>query len=383
MSMDRSVSVVVPAYNSERTLRECLAAIHAQTRPPVEVIVVDDASSDSTRDIAREFAVILLETPVNRGPAAARNRGIRASHGDILFFVDSDCALSADAIEQALRILDENPDVACVHGMYLTEPLLRRRAGGGLPAPARPLLAAAQRGAGAYRDLRGLRHRACGLRRRRALRREPARLRGRGAQRPDGRPVRHHPLPGGDLPARRRQPAVAHAAQAVRPFPDADPGGGAGTRPGRDPRQPHDRSAGRRADGGDAAGRGCLPPLAAIPALFASCSPSPTRGWPGSSAANGERRFSCTSWPCTFSSSSRSSRARRSAGCVTWCGGTSAPPARSAPERCHDARRPYVVGAFAGVPASWGHAPTGGCVPRGRPGRRRGRSSPWPAAAWP
>ncbi|WP_157248201.1 glycosyltransferase [Nonomuraea typhae] len=121
--MSPSISVIVPAFNSERTLRACLAAIHAQTRPPDEVVVADDASSDRTREIAREFPVTLLETPVNRGPAAARNRGILASRGDVLFFVDSDCALSGDAIANALRLLDETPGVSCVHGTYLTEPL--------------------------------------------------------------------------------------------------------------------------------------------------------------------------------------------------------------------------------------------------------------------
>jgi glycosyltransferase involved in cell wall biosynthesis len=121
--VSRSVSVVIPAYNSERTLRACLAAVHAQSHPPDEVIVVDDASTDRTREIAREFPVTLLESPVNRGPAAARNRGIRASRGEVLFFVDADCAPSVDAIGNALAILAETPDVACVHGVYLTEPL--------------------------------------------------------------------------------------------------------------------------------------------------------------------------------------------------------------------------------------------------------------------
>lgn len=120
--MSRSVSVIVPAYNNERTLRECLTAVYAQSHPPDEVVVVDDASTDHTREVAGGFPVVLLESPVNRGPAAARNRGIQASRGEVLFFVDADCAPSADAIGNALRILAE-PDVACVHGMYLTEPL--------------------------------------------------------------------------------------------------------------------------------------------------------------------------------------------------------------------------------------------------------------------
>ncbi|MDG4766360.1 glycosyltransferase [Solwaraspora sp. WMMD406] len=117
------VSVVIPAYNSDRTLRACLSAVFAQTHPPVEVIVVDDASTDQTREVARRFPVTLLGTPVNRGPAAARNRGIQASRGEVIFFVDADCAPSPDAVAAALRVLTETPDVDCVHGIYLTEPL--------------------------------------------------------------------------------------------------------------------------------------------------------------------------------------------------------------------------------------------------------------------
>ncbi|MFY1632111.1 glycosyltransferase [Solwaraspora sp. WMMB335] len=121
--MQPQVSVVIPAYNSARTLAACLAAVYAQSHPPAEVIVADDASTDATREIAGEFPVRLLTTPVNRGPAAARNRGIRASTGEVVFFVDADCAPSSTAIATALRILAQTPDVACVHGIYLTEPL--------------------------------------------------------------------------------------------------------------------------------------------------------------------------------------------------------------------------------------------------------------------
>lgn len=122
--MATDVSVIVPAYNSERTLRPCLRSVLAQTHPPAEVIVVDDHSTDHTREIAREFPILLIEQSLNRGPAAARNLGIRHSRHPVLFFVDSDGDLAPDAIANALRILGEHPDVGCVHGIYRTEPLL-------------------------------------------------------------------------------------------------------------------------------------------------------------------------------------------------------------------------------------------------------------------
>ncbi|MFV2018671.1 glycosyltransferase family 2 protein [Micromonospora sp. LOL_023] len=123
VSVPVHVSVVIPAYNSERTLHACLSAVYAQTLPPVEVIVVDDASTDQTREIARQFPVRLLQTPVNSGPAAARNRGIKASTGELIFFVDADCAPTPTALATALRVLADEPAVDCVHGIYLTEPL--------------------------------------------------------------------------------------------------------------------------------------------------------------------------------------------------------------------------------------------------------------------
>ncbi|MFI6761627.1 glycosyltransferase family 2 protein [Micromonospora sp. NPDC050417] len=121
--MRPTVSVIIPAYNSAKTLRACLEAVYAQRHPVTEVIVVDDASADETRAIAGEFPCRLLVSDHNRGPAAGRNRGIRASTGELLFFVDSDCAPEPDALENALAILRDQPDVACVHGIYALRPM--------------------------------------------------------------------------------------------------------------------------------------------------------------------------------------------------------------------------------------------------------------------
>lgn len=118
-----AVSVVIPVYNGEKTLRACLESVYSQSYPPAEVIVVDDASTDRSADIARDYPCFLIELPVNRGPSAARNRGVTESKCDILFFVDSDGALASDAIRNAIQILLDEPDVGCVHGIYATRPL--------------------------------------------------------------------------------------------------------------------------------------------------------------------------------------------------------------------------------------------------------------------
>src|SRR5687768_9155644 len=85
-----SFSVVIPAHNAERTLGAVLASIAGQEPAPAEVIVVDDASSDRTAEIAEAAGARVLrnETPLLAG--GARNRGWEAARGDVVVFIDSD-----------------------------------------------------------------------------------------------------------------------------------------------------------------------------------------------------------------------------------------------------------------------------------------------------
>ncbi len=85
-----TVSLVVPAYNAAGTLPECLAAIARQRFKPLEVIVLDDGSTDATGQIARKAGVRLVRHAQNRGLAAARNTAIRAAKGELVAALDSD-----------------------------------------------------------------------------------------------------------------------------------------------------------------------------------------------------------------------------------------------------------------------------------------------------
>ncbi len=91
MSDEPTVSVVIPAYNAERYIGETLESVLAQTYRDFEVVVVDDGSTDGTREIVRNYGepVRLVEQP-NSGPAAARNRGIREARGRFIAFIDAD-----------------------------------------------------------------------------------------------------------------------------------------------------------------------------------------------------------------------------------------------------------------------------------------------------
>ncbi|MCE7079789.1 glycosyltransferase family 2 protein [Streptomyces sp. ST2-7A] len=119
------VSVVIPNYNYRNSIGLCIDAALQQTYEPLEVIVVDDHSTDDSLEIARRRDVTVLRTPRNSGVAVARNTGAEAADGEILFFVDSDVALRPDAVEKAVEELLAHPEYGAVCGIYEDQPLIR------------------------------------------------------------------------------------------------------------------------------------------------------------------------------------------------------------------------------------------------------------------
>ncbi|MPY63211.1 glycosyltransferase family 2 protein [Streptomyces spongiae] len=119
------VSVVIPNYNYGNSIGLCVDAALQQTYTPLEVIVVDDHSTDDSLRTARSRDVTVLQTPRNSGVAVARNTGAAAARGEILFFVDSDVALRPDAVEKAVEELLAHPEYGAVCGIYEDEPLIR------------------------------------------------------------------------------------------------------------------------------------------------------------------------------------------------------------------------------------------------------------------
>jgi glycosyltransferase involved in cell wall biosynthesis len=102
---DILVSVVIPAFNAENSIAECLAAVIKQSFPAYEIIVVNDGSTDNTLQILtsmeRQFSNVNLKvlTQNNKGQSAARNLGIKAATGNIIAFVDADDIWDVDKLK--------------------------------------------------------------------------------------------------------------------------------------------------------------------------------------------------------------------------------------------------------------------------------------------
>lgn len=106
------ISVIVPVYNVESCIHGCLDSLLAQTYPNVEVILVDDASTDGSGRVCDGYAsrnpwMYAVHLPRNRGPSAARNEGIRRARGAFISFVDADDRVEPELLEKLYRCLEE------------------------------------------------------------------------------------------------------------------------------------------------------------------------------------------------------------------------------------------------------------------------------------
>jgi len=123
MSDEPTVSVVIPAYNAERYIGETLESVLAQTYRDFEIVVVDDGSTDGTREIVRNYGepVRLVEQP-NSGPAAARNRGIREARGELIAFIDADDLWLPEKLAlQMPMFADEEVGLVCCRVQLIDE----------------------------------------------------------------------------------------------------------------------------------------------------------------------------------------------------------------------------------------------------------------------
>lgn len=108
---------MIPVYNSERYLAEAIESVLAQTYRPIEIIVVDDGSTDGSADIAKRFSpsVRYCFQP-HSGLSAARNRGLDLAQGSFFAFLDADDLWVKDKLMRQMAVFDSNPNLDIVFG---------------------------------------------------------------------------------------------------------------------------------------------------------------------------------------------------------------------------------------------------------------------------
>lgn len=109
------LSIIIPAYQAETTLRRCLDSVLSQSFRDVQVILVDDASTDGTHALMEEYCqrdhrVQMLTLQKNEGLSQARNHGLHKAHGEYVTFIDSDDALGKDTLQAVMEIINVHPD---------------------------------------------------------------------------------------------------------------------------------------------------------------------------------------------------------------------------------------------------------------------------------
>lgn len=118
MSTPPGISVIVPVWNDAPRLRRTLEALARQSLPPdaFEIVVVDNGSSDDSGDVARSFPGVRVLVELRKGPAAARNTGLKEATGAIVAFTDADCLPVPRWLEEARAVLLSDETIGIVAG---------------------------------------------------------------------------------------------------------------------------------------------------------------------------------------------------------------------------------------------------------------------------
>ena len=124
VKMTSLISIIVPVYNAEKYLEQCINSLVSQSLPDIEIIFVDDGSVDSSLDILKNHAIkdnrIVVITQENQGVSVARNTGLKSVQGDNYMFVDSDDWIELDMCQKMYNLAIDN-DADCVMCSYVKE----------------------------------------------------------------------------------------------------------------------------------------------------------------------------------------------------------------------------------------------------------------------
>ena len=111
------ISVVIPAFNSEKTLKHCLESIFNSNYKDFDVMLVNDASTDKTAEIAKSFPCKIISNKTTLGRAVAKNMGAGLAPGPVIVFIDSDVIIEKDALQITHDSFYNKPDIAAVTGV--------------------------------------------------------------------------------------------------------------------------------------------------------------------------------------------------------------------------------------------------------------------------
>lgn len=116
------LSVIVPVHNDGRNLERCIHALRQNRFDRFEVVVLDDASTDDTPEVAEQLGARVIRLDRNVGPAAARNRGAREARGEFLLFIDADVCVGDETLRRVVETFEQHPEVDAVFGSYDDQP---------------------------------------------------------------------------------------------------------------------------------------------------------------------------------------------------------------------------------------------------------------------
>ncbi|HEV7993967.1 MAG TPA: glycosyltransferase [Gemmatimonadaceae bacterium] len=112
-----TISVIIPCYNAAPFLDEAITSVRMQTRPPDEIIVVDDCSTDDSHAIALSHGVMVKRTPVNTGGCGARNLGLSVARGEMVAWLDADDFWEPEHLETVVSLLETHEDAVLAFGL--------------------------------------------------------------------------------------------------------------------------------------------------------------------------------------------------------------------------------------------------------------------------
>jgi glycosyltransferase involved in cell wall biosynthesis len=118
MTRRLSITVIVCAHNEERSLSGCLHSVLAQTRPPDELLVINNASTDATRAVAQQIPNVRVVDEPRKGLVVARETGRREARGDLLVYIDADCRAPLTWLARGAGHFERDPGLLALSGPY-------------------------------------------------------------------------------------------------------------------------------------------------------------------------------------------------------------------------------------------------------------------------